>query len=73
MGAFCVGLVREQPAQARDEVDVEGCAYGGTAGEAGRGCAVEEVCAADAVGAVRESDRFDPKALYGCRVPPSGT
>lgn len=71
MGALCVGFVREQPAQARDEVDVEGCADGGTAGEACRRCAVEEVCATNTVGAVRESDGLDPKALNGCRVPPS--
>ena len=71
MGALCVCLVREQPAQARDQVDVEGRADGGAAGEAGGGCAVEEVCAANTVGAVRESDGFDAKTVDGRRVPPS--
>lgn len=71
VGALCVSFVRQQPAYALNQVDVEGCANGRAAWQTCGRCAVEEMGATNAIGTVREANWFDAQAFNGRRVPPA--
>jgi hypothetical protein len=66
VGALELGLIAHLAACLLEERLVEGGAQGRAAGEAGRLDAIEELCAAHAVGAVRQTDGRD--AMLGKRL-----
>lgn len=73
MRAFQLGLLAHLAAGLLEESPVEGGAEGGAAGEAGRADAVEELCAADAVGPVGEAEGGDAVLGEGLGVPEVGS